>query len=537
MKLVTVAEMRSIEAEANQKGVSYSDMMERAGDGIADVIKRYDPSIASKSVWGIIGSGNNGGDALIALLNLSSSGCKVTAYLASERKDDPILERIHAAGINVITDENEAERANLAEKLEDCDLLIDGLLGTGFKLPLRSTYADLIRIVNACAHAYKIISVDCPSGIDCDSGELAEEFIHADITVCLQAVKVGLLTFPAYQYVGVLEVVDLMLPPDLDVEKNIKREVATAECVARLLPKRPLQAHKGTFGTALIIAGSINYTGAAHLAGHAAYRIGAGLVQMAIPGPIYAALAGQFPEATWLLLPHEMGVIQAGAAKIILQNLDKVTAILLGSGWGVEDTTREFLEKLITGKMQSERRRNGIGFVMMDAEDDPLAANYLPPLVIDADGLKLLAKLPDWPVVLPKNSVLTPHPGEMSIMTGLSIAEIQNHRMEIARTFAEEWGHILVLKGALTVVSAPNGRQSVVPVANPALARAGTGDVLAGIITGMIAQGIPPYEAAVAAVWIHAQAGIEASERIGHPASVLAGDVVNAIPRVLARLG
>jgi NAD(P)H-hydrate epimerase len=298
-----------------------------------------------------------------------------------------------------------------------------------------------------------------------------------------------------------------------------------------------MQAHKGTFGTALIIAGSVNYTGAAHLAGHAAYRVGAGLVKMAIPGLIYSALAGQFPEAVWLLLPHEMGVIKSDSAKIVQQNLDHVTAILMGPGWGLDDTTKEFLEKMITGKMQSEKSKSGIGFVMMDVEVDGSLTGKLPPLVIDADGLKLLTRIKNWEQCLPKNSILTPHPGEMSILTEMPIQEIQNKRLETANKYAELWSQVVVLKGALTVVASADGRLCVIPVASPALARAGTGDVLAGIITGLVAQGIEPYEAAVAGVWIHAQAGIDACERVGHPAAVLAGDVLDAIPHVLARLG
>lgn len=537
MKLVNVAEMKAIEAEANLKGVSYESMMERAGNGIAEVIKRYFPLIADQKVVALVGSGNNGGDAIIALLELHKAGCQGFAYLAHKREKDGLISRLQTADIEMKVFEDDPDKKDLFTRLQEADLVIDGLLGTGFRLPVRPDFAEIIKAVNQEHFHYKVISVDCPSGINCDNGEVAENCVTADITVCLQAIKVGLLTFPAYQHVGILEVMDLQLPSGLEAEIAVKREVATAECVARLLPKRPLQAHKGTFGTAMVIAGSINYTGAAHLAGHAAYRIGAGLVQMAIPGPIYASLAGQFPEATWLLLPHEMGVIQANAAKLVLQNLAKITAILVGPGWGQEETTREFLEKLLSGKLQSERKRNGIGFVMMDADQEFPTISLLPPMVIDADGLKLLSKLNNWEQLLPKDAVLTPHPGEMSVLTGLPIAEIQSNRLEIALKFAKEWGHVLVLKGALTVIAAADGRLCINPIANPALARAGTGDVLAGIITGMLAQGIPPYEAAVAGVWIHAQAGIEASEKVGHPAAVLAGDVVDAIARVLARLG
>jgi len=537
MKLVTINEMKKIEEEANSLGVSYAKMMERAGKGISKVIFHYFEPLIGKQVTAIVGSGNNGGDSLIALNDLIESGCEVRAYLIQDRKNDSLLENLLSKGGIIKHASEDKEKTVLQEWLKNSDILIDGILGTGFKIPLRPEYSEIMNFIKNFAGNYKVIAVDCPSGIDCDNGEVTDECIMADITVCLQAVKVGLLSFPAYQFVGILEVVDLELPIDLESERLIKREVASAENVRKLLPKRPLQAHKGTFGTALIIAGSINYTGAAHLAGHAAYRVGTGLVKMAIPGPIYAALAGQFPEATWLLLPHEMGVIKSDSAKIVQQNLDHVTAILMGPGWGLEDTTKEFLEKMISGKMQSEKNKVGIGFVMMDVEEDQTASSILPPMVIDADGLKLLVKINNWEKCLPQNTVLTPHPGEMSILTDLPIQEIQNKRLDTVQKYAEIWGQIVVLKGALTVVASPDGRLCVIPVANPALARAGTGDVLAGIITGMIAQGIESYDAAVAGVWIHAQAGIDASEKVGHPAAVMASDVLNSIPHVLARLG
>jgi len=175
--------------------------------------------------------------------------------------------------------------------------------------------------------------------------------------------------------------------------------------------------------------------------------------------------------------------------------------------------------------------------VMMDAEEDEEFTNQLPPMVIDADGLKLLSKIDQWEKILPENTILTPHPGEMAIMTDMDLKDIQANRMMVAMEYAKKWGHIVVLKGALTIVSAPDGRLTIIPVAHPALARAGSGDVLAGIITGLLAQGIKPFEAATAGVWIHAQAGIEASERIGHPASVIAGDLLGSVATVLARLG
>jgi NAD(P)H-hydrate epimerase len=317
---------------------------------------------------------------------------------------------------------------------------------------------------------------------------------------------------------------------------GIQREVAEEDMVAVLLPPRPADAHKGTFGTALIAAGSLNYTGAAYLAGMAAYRSGAGLVTLAIPAPLHAALAGQFPEATWLLLPHEMGVISAQAAEVLTKNIERASALLIGPGLGLEDTTRDFISGFLEGRSVRRKNTSQIGFVRPEQEKQEQKKNTLPPMIVDADGLKLLAKLSDWPRRLSAPAILTPHPGEMAILTGLSVDEIQADREETALRFASEWGHVVVLKGAFTVIAAPDGRSTTIPVAHPALARAGTGDVLAGLIVGLRAQGLEAYEAALAGAWIHARAGMEAADALGGSASVLAGDVLDAIPDVLSEL-
>jgi NAD(P)H-hydrate epimerase len=278
-----------------------------------------------------------------------------------------------------------------------------------------------------------------------------------------------------------------------------------------VLPRRPLDAHKGTFGTALIVAGSANYTGAAWLAGQAAYRVGAGLVTLAVPTPLHAALAGQFPEATWVLLPHSDGFIAAQASATLQPHLERATALLVGPGFGLEETTKEFLERLLGDK------ETGV-----------------PPMVVDADALKLLRRLPDWNKRLPAPAVLTPHPGEMAVLTGLSKEAIRADRLGLACHYSQEWGHVVVLKGAFTVIAAPDGATAIIPVANPALVRAGTGDVLAGLIAGLRAQGVGAFKAAVAGAWIHAYAGLQAVEEVGNPASVLAGDVLRATIAVIS---
>jgi len=372
--------------------------------------------------------------------------------------------------------------------------------------------------------------------VDCDSGEVADETIAADLTVTMAAVKQGLLKLPAFEYIGDLEVVDIDLPQDLPSLKDFKAEVADPDSVAALLPERALDSHKGTFGTALIAAGSINYTGAVLLAGEAAYRVGAGLVTMAIPAALHGTLAGRFPEATWVLLPHEMGVISSNGAEVLAKNFERASALLIGPGFGTENSTKEFIENILEGKYLSKKNAQRIGFVRQETEKNEENNTKLPPMVIDADGLKLLAKISDWQKKIPAQAILTPHPGEMSVLTGLSKEEIQENRQEIASKYAKEWGHVVVLKGAFTVIASPDGQMTVIPVASPALARAGTGDVLAGLIVGLRAQGLEAFDAAVAGAWIHAQAGLYAADDLGTTASVLAGDVLDSISDVISDL-
>jgi NAD(P)H-hydrate repair Nnr-like enzyme with NAD(P)H-hydrate dehydratase domain len=322
----------------------------------------------------------------------------------------------------------------------------------------------------------------------------------------------------------------------LPAVEAVNVEVADEMLVSGLLPERPLDAHKGTFGTALIAAGSASYTGAALLSGKAAYRVGAGLVTLAVPAMLHAALAGQIPEATWVLLSHERGYIAREAAKTLAKNFERATALLVGPGFGMEDTTQEFLKDLLTGEAAQKRASGRIGFLPEQAEKKEDPSVNLPCRVIDADGLKLLAKVEDWHKNLPAPAVLTPHPGEMAVLTGLTTEEIQNDRKGTAIKYAQEWGHVVVLKGAFTIIAAPDGTATVIPVASPALAHAGTGDVLAGLIVGLMAQGLEAYDAAVAGAWIHAQAGLIAADALGGTASVLAGDVLEAIPDVMSDL-
>jgi NAD(P)H-hydrate epimerase len=426
----------------------------------------------------------------------------------------------------------------LKNLMHGAQVVVDALLGTGAQLPVKGKLQQLLdqagRVLRERSPRPWMVAVDCPSGLDCDTGEVDPATLAADLTVTLAAAKHGQFRFPAADYVGELQVASIGLPADLPEMAVVQVEMASPEAVALLLPPRPRNAHKGTFGRAIIVAGSVNYTGAAYFAGASAYRVGAGLVTLATPMPLYTAIAPQLPEATWLMLPHEMGVIAAGAVDVLADELDMAQALVLGPGFGQEKVTGEFLRKFLRAE---DGKKGRMGFVQSaapyEAHPDRL---QLPPTVVDADGLRLLAEIDGWPALLPPGTVLTPHPGEMAALTRLDKEAIQADRLGVAQKYAAEWGHVVVLKGAFTAIAAPDGRAALLPFATPALARAGTGDVLAGAVGGLLAQGLAPFDAAVAGGFLHGLAGELAAKRLGTTTSVIAGDVLNALPEAVARV-
>jgi hydroxyethylthiazole kinase-like uncharacterized protein yjeF len=538
VKLFSVKEMQALEKEANEAGLTYESMMENAGNGLAEEIKLAYSHLQSKKIIALIGSGNNGGDALVAISKLSQLKWETCAYIVRKRaNDDPLMEAVLKNGGQLIDVEDDHKYKRLLELLKTNSVLIDGIFGTGIKLPLKKDIAEILRFVKKDVQGQPkkihVVAVDCPSGVDCDSGEAAEETIPAEMTVTMAGFKTGLIRFPAAKLAGDLRIAGIGPIEDLKAYKNNPKFILTHDIIKNYLPERAIDAHKGTFGTALIIAGSVNYTGAALLAGLAAYRSGAGLVTMAVPAPLHASLSGQLPESTWVLLPHEMGVISPDAVRVVQENFSRATAILIGPGLGLEDATRDFISKLFTENRAIKHAE--IGFIHTESKGSEVELAQKP-IIIDADGLKLLSKITDWAELLTAHAILTPHPGEMSVLTGLPIQEIQDNRVEIAEKYSKKWGHVVVLKGAFTVIAAPDGQIAVVPIATPALARAGTGDVLAGLIVGLRAQGVNAFESACAGAWIHATAGILAAQRLGNTASVIASDVLNAVPQVISDL-
>jgi NAD(P)H-hydrate epimerase len=530
MRIVTVKQMRALENEANTAGTGFDRMIDHAGKGLAEAVHTRYWSTEHNHILGLIGSGNNGGDALVTLTYLCGLGWKVRAYLTKPRTNDTLVADFLGSGGELVESENDQSFTRLKKWCKETNLLLDGILGIGIVLPLRGNLPNVLAVVKSVKPNPIIVAVDCPSGIDCDSGEVSKETLTADLTICLGAVKIGLLKKPASQYVGEIAVVPIGLAKSLPTWKTVNGELMERHIAESCLPLRPDDAHKGTFGTCMVVAGSVNYCGAVMLAAEAAYRVGAGLVQAAIPGAIYEAVSGSLPEAIWLVLPHTDGVINADAATVIQRSLDKINALLVGPGISSEAASIEFIDRLIDSKEVINSRKRFIGF----ASDEPAKGNdkvqVMPPMVIDADGLRALALIPDWSSKLPRGSILTPHPGEMSALTGMPIDAIQKSRISVALEFAQKWGHVVVLKGAQTVIANPSGVYTVNPVSTSALATAGTGDILAGMIAGYVTQGLKPYSAAILSVWLHAQAGLIASENLGSTTAVIARDVLRALP-------
>ena len=526
MKIVTVDEMRRIEAASDAAGHSYAAMMEQAGRAVAQaIIARR--QVQDRQVVVLVGPGNNGGDGLVAARYLAEAGAGVTCYLLKSR--DPTQDKnfylVQQQGVEVVLADQNGELAKLQRLVSNADVIVDALLGTGARLPLRGTLAEMLGVVKRTLTSRRqsragtltpvipttalgehdwpvVVAVDGPSGLDYDGGALDEMAIPADITVTFAYPKPGHFRFPGAGGLGELLIADIGTDPML--ADDVTLEVVTPHMVREWLPPRPLNAHKGTFGKALIIAGSASYTGAAYLAGAAATRAGAGLVTLALPTVIHTPVAARLAEATYLLLPYEqeLGAITIEAAPIVVEQLASYDALLLGPGLGQVWATRAFVEALL-----------------------PKIREGSSSLVVDADGLNILAEMQEWPKQLPMSSILTPHPGEMARLTGRTIGEVQADRIAVAQSQAVAWEHVIVLKGAHTVVAAPGGRTAITPFANPGLATAGTGDVLAGMIVALRAQGMSAFKAAATGAYLHGLAGELARLEFG-TAGMVAGDVL-----------
>lgn len=554
--ILDIAAIRETEAGADSAGYSYASMMDDAGRAAAECALSLLRGRSEPKVTILVGTGNNGGDGLVTgryLMQLQPDA-QVRFYLLTKRDDD-LFTQVQEAGGFIAFAEDDHDNRVLRNMVASADLVIDALFGIGARLPIKGEAAKILRganqALNERASARRpqialdpttggqverppqtyVLAIDCPSGLDCDTGEIDKNALHADETITFIAAKPGLFAFPGAAAVGRLYVAPLNMPENIEPLSGL-HTLLDNEAVRNLLPQRPPDGHKGTYGKAMIVAGSINYTGAAGLAARAAYRSGAGLVTVGGPGPVISTLAAQMLETTWLLLPHDLGVIGSKAASVIHEELATYDALLVGPGLGRESITRDMLRDLLGQKNSAQKRPIGFGMVSPDSDGQETvsdSASTLPSLVLDADGLNLLAELPDWSALLPPETILTPHPGEMARLCGMETADVQKNRLALATEKAAEWKVILVFKGAHTVVAAPDGRAALSPFKTDALSKAGTGDILAGLIVGLLAQGLKPFDAAQVAVYLHGLAGIIAAQHERSGRSVLAGDVADQI--------
>jgi ADP-dependent NAD(P)H-hydrate dehydratase / NAD(P)H-hydrate epimerase len=534
-RLVTSARMREIEAEAVERGATWPGLMERAGETVArEIRERF--SEHRQGVLVLAGPGNNGGDALIVAGHLAGAGWHVTVATWS-RSDDALSRRLRSADVHLLAIQS-AGRADFTAALNRSTLVVDGLLGTGLQRDIEGDLSAIIDEVNASG--LPVVAIDIPSGVDADTGLVRGTAIRARATVALGLLKFGHALEPGKSHSGQIISGDIGLSAN-KTQAATDGELLAAEAIAPLLPGRPQDSHKGTYGKAMIVAGSINYVGSAALAAWGALRSGAGLVTLGIPGDLLGMLSAKVTEATFLPLPSDLGVLASPAADKLRAGLEGYDALLIGCGIGKEKETAQFLRKLIerADAAQKNTPPRSIGFAIRptteSSEPDKGSAATLPKLVLDADALNILSEWEGWQEKLPSGSVLTPHPREMARLLGSEVEKVEEDRVGVARTAAAEWNQIVVLKGASTVIAAPGGEVFVSPFSNAALATAGTGDVLAGLIVGLMAQGLEPIDASRAGVYLHGLAGEMLAEEYGSSGG-LAGELPSLIAKAAKRL-
>jgi NAD(P)H-hydrate epimerase len=524
MKILTAAQMQRIDRLSSERyGVPSLTLMENAGRGVVEfLLERFAP-LERHQIVVLCGRGNNGGDGLVVARLLREKGFVPRVLLLADpqglRGDAAVnYQRLAASGPPEVIS-NAAAWQNAKPRLADASLLVDGLLGTGLSKPLEGFLADVVRDVNNGFPAARVVAIDLPSGISADQGELIGECMRADASVTFTAPKVAHVLPPACECVGEWVVKPIGTPPEaFEQDPELFLNLTCREDVAWIAQPRKLAAHKGNYGHVLVLAGSVGKTGAAALAAEAALRAGAGLVTVATPEsalPIVASLGREF--MTEPLPETDQGTLSLRA--LDHGRLDKLvegkTVLAVGPGLGTVPETAELIRAVIN--------------------------KYPLPLVLDADGLNAFAgcmstfRTATRP---PGATVLTPHPGEMARLTGLKTAEIQARRVEVAREFSQKYRLNLVLKGYKSLTAAPDGQVWVNPTGNPGLATGGTGDVLTGLLAGLLAQYADrPLTAVVAAaVYLHGLAGDLAAQDLGQH-SLIAGDVLARVPGAYKVLG
>jgi NAD(P)H-hydrate epimerase len=516
MRILSAESMREVDRTAIEElGIPSMVLMENAAIGVVDAIGEIYGEAESAAIF--CGPGNNGGDGLAIARHLAVRGYEVRVFLMTAhrglRGDAEVqLGICRRQGLNIQDIASEGDLVEALEIAREVDVIVDALFGTGLVRPLDGLYAELVEELNDLP--VPRVAVDLPSGLNGSRSVPLGPHVQADLTVTFAAPKMAHVFPPASEAVGELIVADLGIPPELvdEVEEPggalyLLRE----EELVDLLPSREPGTHKGDYGHALIVAGSPGKGGAAILAARAAVRAGAGLVTAAVPEPILSMVDLGSIESMTLPLPASgiSGQLTAAAADRVLAAAEGKTVLALGPGLGQEEETAEAIRRIV------------------------LETSL--PLVLDADGVNAFAGRAAELAGRDAETVLTPHPGELGRLLGIPTAEVQADRIGSARRAAAETGAVVVLKGYRTLVATPEGEVNVNPTGNPGMASGGTGDVLTGLIAGLIAQGLEVLDAALLGVYLHGLAGDLAAEEAGE-AGMTAGDLIGFLPAAFREL-
>jgi NAD(P)H-hydrate epimerase len=507
MKLVTAAQMRAIEQSCVDAGVSLDELMENAGLAVAEAVRDEfgeHRELFGKRILILVGPGNNGADGFVAGRHLSKWGVNVTVVLCAERKPaDPKRESAESSGVSVVDGLAESGTSELQQKLESTDLVIDAVLGTGASRPITEPLSTLL--FNVLESAVPVIALDLPTGLNSDTGEFDVAGLPADQTLMLGYPKLGSAISGDPFVTGEASVLDIGIPDGLD--SQVTTELLTGDLAASLLPERPHDGHKGTFGSTLIVAGSKDYLGAVTMATDGACRSGVGLTFVASPDPAYRQIAGNISEAMYTSLPvtQDGTVDPTAAARKVLDLAERSSSVVLGPGLGTHASTAEFLSIVLSN------------------------IDRMIPLVLDADALNILAKTHLWWERVENPAVLTPHPGEMGRLLGVTTEQVQADRVSTALEAATKFGKVVVLKGAATLIATPEGQLTVSPWTNSGLAKGGSGDVLAGLMGGTLAQQPDDlFAMASLAVFTHGYAAEFARQEFGE-SGMKASDVIERL--------
>lgn len=523
LKLCRVDEVRRAEEAAVAAGRSLEDLMAAAGLGVAQQIMKR--AARPGTALFLVGPGNNGGDGLVAATHLVMQGwrCLVWAWRRSEPGEVPAERALLNQLIWI-------DSAAVNSAVATADVIVDAVFGIGGKPALPEEVGQVFDAAwdARVRRGTPLVAVDTPSGIDCDTGEADPRAFHADLTVMLGLPKIGLYRPPALRHTGVIELVDIGLPAPPVEPGSIA--LVTPEDVREWLPRRSADTHKRAVGTLLIIGGAPTFYGAPRLAAGAALRAGAGLVTLAVIRSLISPIAASLPEVTFLPLPE--GELGAGArmAELVREALPRYDAVLIGPGLGQEQPVPEFLAGLFG--LRGAPRPIGFGQPAMAG----LPQRFRGRAVIDADGLNWLATQPEWWVQIREaDLILTPHPGELARLLQVGTDAVTADPWGRATEAAQRFNQHVVLKYGHATVGCPDGTLLVSPQVHPALATAGTGDVLAGLIAALAAQGLGSREAAAAGLVVGSQAMLRAVARKG-TLGLIAGDIIEEIAPALAAI-